>query len=61
MQKVITTLCNNCDSEFTLTFNDELVPEYEDLICPFCGSSIEELEEKEIEENYDLFEDEEWN
>jgi rRNA maturation endonuclease Nob1 len=61
MQKVVNTICNNCDSEFTLTFNENLVPEYEELICPFCGNPIEDVNEKEIDDTYDMFDQEEWD
>lgn len=59
MSKVVNSLCDNCESEFSLTFNENLVKEHEDLVCPFCGESIETLEE-DIQEEFDLFEDDSW-
>jgi len=59
MSKVVNSLCDNCESEFSLTFNENLVKEHEYLVCPFCGESIETLEE-DIQEEFDLFEDDSW-
>ena len=55
MSKVINSICDNCDSEFSLSFNQNLVKEHEDIICPFCGEVIETLEE-DIPDEFDLFE-----
>lgn len=57
MSKVINSICDNCDSEFTLTFNQNLVKEHEEVICPFCGEVIETLEE-DVPDEFDLFEQE---
>ncbi len=54
MSRVINSICDNCDSEFSLTFNENLVKEHEDVFCPFCKSPIDSIEE-EIQEEYDLF------
>lgn len=58
MSKVVNTLCDSCDSEFSLSFNENLVIEHENIICPFCGETIEPLEE-DIEDDFDLFQNEE--
>ena len=59
MSKIVNTLCDNCDSEFSLTFNENLVLEHDQLICPFCGEHIETIEE-DIQEEFDLFQEEDW-
>lgn len=60
MSKIVNTLCDSCDSEFSLTFNENLVLDHENLICPFCGEIIETIEE-DIEEEFDLFQEETWD
>lgn len=60
MSKIVNTLCDNCDSEFLLTFNENLVLEHDQLICPFCGEKIETIEE-DIEEEFDEFLEEAWD
>ena len=56
MSKVVNSICDSCDSEFSLTFNENLVKEHEELICPFCGMEIESLEE-EFQEEFDVFQE----
>lgn len=60
MSKVVNSLCDSCDSEFSLTFNENLVLEHENIICPFCGERIETIEE-DIQEEFDLFQEENWD
>jgi transcription elongation factor Elf1 len=59
MSKVVNSICENCDSEFELRFNQNLVKEHEDLVCPFCGETIETIEE-DVTEEFDLFSEENW-
>lgn len=59
MSKVVNSLCENCDSEFELKFNENLVKEHEEIFCPFCGLAIETIEE-DITEEFDLFNEDEW-
>ena len=59
MSKVVSSICDGCESEFTLTFNENLVAEHENIICPFCGEDIESVEE-DVQEEYDLFEEDSW-
>ena len=56
MSKVVNSICDSCDSEFSLTFNENLVKEHEEIHCPFCGELIESIEE-EIQEEFDLFQE----
>jgi hypothetical protein len=49
MLKTIEIICDSCDSEFVLKFNEKLVPEYTELFCPFCKALIENLEEENDE------------
>lgn len=56
MSKVINSICDNCDSEFSLSFNQNLVKEHEEIVCPFCGLAIESIEE-DLQEEFDLFQE----
>jgi DNA-directed RNA polymerase subunit RPC12/RpoP len=60
MTKVVNSICETCDSEFSLSFNENLVKEHDNIICPFCGEEIESLEE-DIQEEFDLFQEETWD
>lgn len=50
MSKVINTVCDGCESEYSLSFNEDLVVEHEKLRCPFCSEIIESFEEDVVEE-----------
>lgn len=50
MFKKIDNICDNCSSQFELKFNEDLVKEYEEIFCPFCGVLIEPVEEDLEEE-----------
>lgn len=56
MSKVINSICDNCDSEFSLSFNENLVKEHEEVFCPFCGGIIESIEE-DLQEEFDMFQE----
>lgn len=56
MSKVINSICDNCDSEFELKFNENLVKEHDNITCPFCKEVIETIEE-DVEEEFDLFQE----
>lgn len=56
MSKVINSICDTCDSEFTLTFDENLVTEHTEVFCPFCKTQIDSVEE-DIQDEYDLFQD----
>jgi len=43
-------LCDECNSEFTLKYDEEIV-ESDPLHCPFCGTYILELEENDDDED----------
>lgn len=53
--KTLNSICDNCESEFSLTFNKNLVKEVENIRCPFCNAIIEESEEEEVQDEFDLF------
>lgn len=59
MSKSISSICDGCESEFTLSFNENLVMEHDTIVCPFCGESIESVEE-DIPEDYDMFDEDSW-
>jgi hypothetical protein len=56
MSKVINSICDGCDSEFELKFNENLVKEYENIACPFCKETIESVEE-DVPEEFDIFQE----
>lgn len=51
----VTTLCENCDSEFSLVYEMSAVVDHDKLTCPFCKEPIDS-EETAIDE-YDPSED----
>lgn len=53
-KKKITTECIFCDSEFKLEYSEDLVTKKDNLICPFCGEEIEEVEETDKIEYDDM-------
>lgn len=53
--KTLNSICDNCESEFSLIFNKNLVKEVENIRCPFCNAIIEESEEEEVQDEFDLF------
>lgn len=55
MTKKIEAICDICESSFAITFNQDLVPDYSSLVCPFCGEAIDCLSENES--SSDVFED----
>lgn len=58
-EKLITAECENCESTFEVAFEEDYVSEESLSFCPFCGESIEVLDEEYIDdEDYD--ENEEW-
>ena len=61
MKKVVSTLCDNCESDFSLSFNENLVKEHDEIFCPFCGENIESVEEDIPEEEDYLEQEEMWD
>lgn len=60
MEKVITAECDNCESSFQLSFEEDFVSDDLPCFCPFCGERIEDLVEEEYIEDEDFNENEEW-
>lgn len=60
MKKVISTLCDNCESDFSLSFNENLVKEHDEIFCPFCNEVIETIEE-DIPEEEDYISQDMWD
>lgn len=58
-QKLITADCINCESGFELSYMEELTSSEFPQFCPFCGESIEDIQEEYIEDD-DAFEDDNW-
>ncbi len=53
MKKVLDIICENCDSEFSLSFRESLVQSYDELKCSFCGQSIEvSFNDEDIDDEY---------
>lgn len=59
MSKVINSICDSCESEFELKFNENLVKDHEEVLCPFCGETIETIEE-DVPEEFGLFDEDSW-
>lgn len=47
MTKKLSALCDGCESNFSLIFDENIVKEYDDITCPFCKEVIESV----VEEN----------
>jgi len=60
MQKQLSAECENCESSYNVVFMEEFVSQELPEHCPFCGETIQELEEY-IEDDEPLDEDEEWD
>lgn len=52
MVKKIEALCDGCESNFSLVFDENVVTEYEHLTCPFCKELIESSSEEESKLDY---------
>jgi len=51
-QKYVTTNCPNCESAYSVDFNEDEVTEDEPLFCPFCGDSTENFDvDDDLDEN----------
>jgi len=59
-QKVITGDCVACESGFELAYHKEYVSSEYPQFCPFCGETIEDINDEYIDED-DNFEDDSWN
>ena len=46
--------CLNCESTYTVAFMEEMVSQELPEICPFCGSTIEELTEEFVDDEDDI-------
>lgn len=53
-KKKMSLACYSCDSEFKLEFLHDMVIEKENIICPFCGEEIEDIEESERQDFDDV-------
>jgi hypothetical protein len=52
--------CLSCESQYTVSFVEELVSQELPEHCPFCGDVIQDLQEEYIEDDDDTMDDEEW-
>jgi DNA-directed RNA polymerase subunit RPC12/RpoP len=59
-EKIVTAECSECESIFELNYSRELVSEDIPCFCPFCGEKIEDVQEEEVEDDDDLYDDEAW-
>jgi hypothetical protein len=59
-EKVLSCDCSNCESSFGVQYYTEYVSLDEPQFCPFCGETIDDIQEEYIEEE-ENFEDDEWN
>ena len=53
-QKTVTGECSNCESTFGVDYMEELVSQEYPEHCPFCGETIEEIQEEYIEDEDEL-------
>ena len=51
--------CTSCESSYGLQFYTELVSDETPQFCPFCGESVEDIQEEYIEDE-DFLGDDEW-
>lgn len=60
MEKITTFLitCPECDSQFYLKFDKDLVTEYDNLLCPFCGEIV--YEDVRYEEDMEDSSNDDW-
>ncbi len=60
MEKLTTVLitCPECDSQFYLKFDKDLVAEHDDLLCPFCGEIV--YEDVRYEEDMEDSSNDDW-
>lgn len=60
--KLVTGECLNCESSFSVDYEQELVSQEYPEHCPFCGEAIEDIVEEYIEDDDtdDNFEDTKW-
>lgn len=47
MSKIVDSICESCDSEFSLSFQEGLVKEHDEIFCPFCKKPINAEEEED--------------
>jgi hypothetical protein len=53
--KYLTLECNNCDAQYSIEFNEEVIMGWEPTKCPFCGEDLDEdfLDaDEELDEDY---------
>ena len=59
--KQISGECGNCESSFEVAYVEELVSQEYPEHCPFCGETIEEIQEEYIEDDDDELDNGEWD
>ena len=59
--KQVSGECLNCESSFEVGYVEELVSQEYPEHCPFCGETIEEIQEEYIEDDDDDMDTGEWD
>ena len=59
--KQVSGECLNCESSFEVGYVEELVSQEYPEHCPFCGETIEEIQEEYIEDDEDDMDTGEWD
>ena len=59
-EKVLTCECSNCESSYGVQFYTEYVSDETPQFCPFCGESVDDIQEEYIEEDDDFLDDDNW-
>ena len=58
-EKALSCECTNCESSYGVQFYVEYVSDETPQFCPFCGESVEDIQEEYIEDD-DFPDDNEW-
>jgi hypothetical protein len=59
--KQVSGECSNCESSFEVGYVEELVSQEYPEHCPFCGETIDEIQEEYIEDDEDELDTGEWD
>ena len=60
-QKLITADCASCESGFEVSYMEELTSSDLPQFCPFCGETIDDIQEEYIEDDDGYGDGTEWD
>jgi hypothetical protein len=61
MEKIVSGECENCESSFEVAFSEDFVSDSTPTFCPFCGETIDNIQEEYIEDDELTEDDERWD